>query len=93
MLDEKEIEKTKKEILELHCRCIETALKKQGVSFYGRKKFFQLYNIFITPDVVLDYFFKPINIFINALVCGNQEDIRDFRTPKKKKKIIKRRKK
>ena len=27
-----------------------------------------------------DYFFKPINLFINALVIGNQEDIKDDRT-------------
>ena len=80
MLEEKEITKTRKEIIALHKRCIETALKQRMVSFYGRRKFFELYHIYVNINNIEDYFFKPINLFINTLVIGNQDDIKDDRT-------------
>lgn len=69
-LPKSEIIKTYKELVELHKRCITTYLVQQGCKLITRKKFFQLYDIYIDHTNIREYFYTPIRHFVWGLVVG-----------------------
>lgn len=68
MLPEKEIEKTKQDLVELHKRVLTDYLTREGLSYKGRKKFFKIYDYYIDKDNVYSYFCCPCKIFVKALI-------------------------
>ena len=86
MLDEKELIRTNKELVELHKRCITSYLVQQSVKLKTRRKLFRLYDVYINHKNVRNYFFRDLDIFINALVTDRLDNISDYITKTKTKK-------
>jgi len=91
MLDEKEIKKANQELLELHKRCITTHFAQRSVKFKTKRKFFKLYDIYISYKNIRFYFFRDIELFIKALVQDRLSEIRDYYPGEKTKKQKRRR--
>ena len=90
MLEEKELKKDNQELLELHKRCLINHFVQIEVKHGTRKKFFRLYDMYISHKNIREYFFRDLNVFINALVTNRLEVIRDyFNNNKKKRKCTK----
>lgn len=86
-------EKDSKDLIELHKRCVKDYLMvTKDAKLRTRKKFFRLYDIYITPKTIRYYFFRPVPVFVFALVTNQLDKISDY-TPKPKKKITKKKKK
>ena len=77
-LSEKDIIRCNKELLELHKRCLLDYLVKRSVNVRVRKKFFILYDHFIKECNIKEYFFAPAGIFVQHLVKGSLEKIRNY---------------
>ena len=77
-LPEKEVLKSNKELVELHKRCLITHLSQLGIKLKIRRKFFKLYDHFIDENNIREYFFRDLEVFVNALVTDRLEQIRDY---------------
>lgn len=75
---EKELKKELQELIELHKRCIKSYLVSKDIKFKTRKKFDKLYDYYIDRTNILDFFFLPIAIFVQAAVKNQLEDIRPY---------------
>lgn len=78
IFSEKEMLKQDKELLELHKRCCKTYLVQRSLKHSKIKKFFIIYNWYIKPKNVRNYFFRPISIFVQALVLNQLDQISDY---------------
>ena len=78
MLDEKTLEKTFKELIELHKRVIKTYLLGIDISHSNIKKFFLVYDHYISPDNIIHYFHRPVRIFVRALILKQLHKISDY---------------
>lgn len=92
---EKELKKDLKELIELHKRCIKSYLVAKDIRYKTRKKFDRLYDFYINNSNILDFYFLPISIFIQALVKDQLEDVRVYvhrqnKTKKRKSRVRKR---
>ena len=75
---EKELKKELQELVELHKRCIKSYLVSKDIKFKVRKKFDRLYDYYIDRTNILDFFFLPIAIFVQAAVKDQLEQIRPY---------------
>lgn len=85
-LTEKEHLRQNKDLLELHKRCITDYLVQRSMKVAKRKKFFILYDHYIDEVNIREYFFRPIKLFIYALVTNRLEEIQDY-IPNKSKNV------
>lgn len=88
---EKEMLKQDKELIELHKRCCKTYLVQHSLKHAKIKKFFIIYDWYITTDNIRCYFFRPINLFVQALVLNQLTQLSDYVNPNKNAKKRKRR--
>lgn len=78
-LPDKVIVKAHKELLELHKRVVLNYLTQYyGMKVKYRKKFFILYEMYISEDNIRFYFNRPIKMFVYALVTGTLDKIKDY---------------
>lgn len=70
--------KQDKELLELHKRCCKTYLVQRSLKHSKIKKFFIIYDWYINLKNVRNYFFRPISIFVQALVLNQLDQISDY---------------
>lgn len=70
--------KQDKELVELHKRCCKSWLVQHSLKHSKIKKFFIVYDWYINPHNVRSFFFRPIHIFIQALLLGHLDDISDY---------------
>lgn len=78
-LPKKEIVKTNRELLELHKRVILNYLiQYYAMKLRSRKKFFSIYEHYISEKNIQEYFNRPIKIFVYALITGTLDNIRDY---------------
>lgn len=93
-LDEKAIKRSKRELLLLHKECVRTYLIQRKVRTSVQNKFWILYHLYIHDSNIHQYFFRPIRIFVYALVTDRLSEIEDYMPveikPKKKSKCTKR---
>lgn len=75
---DKEMLKQNKELLELHKRCCKTWLVQHSLKHSKIKKFFIVYDWYIKPDNIGNFFFRPINLFIQALLLGQLDQLSDY---------------
>ena len=68
MLPEKEIERTKQDLIDLHKRVLTDYLTREGLSYQGRVKFFHIYDHYISTHNICSYFNVPCKIFTKALL-------------------------
>lgn len=92
---EKELKKELQELIELHKRCIKSYLVSKDIKFKTRKKFDKLYDYYIDRTNILDFFFLPVAIFVQAAVKNQLENIRPYvhrqdKTKKRKGRLHKR---
>ena len=78
IFSEKEMLKQDRELLELHKRCCKTYLVQRSLKHSKIKKFFIIYNWYINQKNVRNYFFRPIPIFVQALVLNQLDQISDY---------------
>lgn len=78
ILSEKEHLKQNNELLELHKRCITDYLIQKSLKLSKRKKFFIIYDYYINDINIREYFFRPIKLFVYALITNRLEEIRDY---------------
>lgn len=87
-LPEKEKIKSDKELLELHKRCITDYLVQRSMKIRKRKKFFIIYHHYINDTNIKEFFFRPIKLFVYALITDRLSEIQDYipsKTSKTKK--------
>lgn len=77
-LPKKAILKARRELLELHKRCIVTYLTQKSVKYRTQKKFLRLYDYYISEKNIDNYFHRPIKLFVKALVLDRLDDIKDY---------------
>lgn len=78
IFSDKEMLKQDKELVELHKRCCKSWLVQHSLKHSKIKKFFIVYDWYINPHNVRSFFFRPIYIFIQALLLGQLDDISDY---------------
>lgn len=78
VLSEKEHLKQNNELLELHKRCITDYLIQKSLKLSKRKKFFKIYDFYINDINIREYFFRPIPLFVYALITDRLDEIRDY---------------
>lgn len=83
---DKELLKQNKELLELHKRCCKTYLVQRSLKHSKIKKFFIVYDWYINPDNINNFFFRPITLFIQALLLGQLDQLSDYTNKNGKKK-------
>lgn len=78
-LSKKVLLKANTELLELHQRCITTYLTQyHGARPRTIKKFLRLYDKYITPKNIQNYFHRSIPLFVKALVLDKLDKIEDY---------------
>lgn len=93
VLSEKDHLKQNNELLELHKRCITDYLIQKSLKLSKRKKFFRIYDFYINDINIREYFFRPIPLFVYALITDRLDEIRDYMPIENKPKKNKRKKK
>ena len=78
IFSDKEMLKQDKELVELHKRCCKSWLIQHSLKHSKIKKFFIVYDWYINPNKVCNFFFRPIYIFIQALLLGQLDNISDY---------------
>lgn len=78
IFSDKEMLKQDKELVELHKRCVKTYLVQRSLKHSKIKKFFIVYDWYINPRNVRNFFFRPVHLFVQALLLGQLEQISDY---------------
>lgn len=78
IFSDKEMLKQDKELVELHKRCCKSYLIQHSLKHSKIKKFFIVYDWYINTNNVRNFFFRPINLFIQALLLGQLDEISDY---------------
>lgn len=89
MLDQKDIIRKDKDLVDLHKRCLTDYLVKRSIKLKKRNKFFIIYDHYINHSNISEYFFSPIKLFIYALVTDRLEEIRNYYPSNPKHKLKK----
>lgn len=74
----KEMLKQDKELVELHKRCVKTYLVQRSLKHRKIKKFFIVYDWYINTSNIRNFFFRPVSIFVQALILGQLDEISDY---------------
>ena len=86
MLTDNHVKRTDKELLEIHKRVITNHLHLLGIKLRHRRKFFELYDMYITYKNIREYYNYDIEFFIKRLVRDELDKIRTYYKEKRKKK-------
>lgn len=85
-LPQKAIEKVDKELLKLHQEVLRSYLTQIGLRHKYQKKFFSLYDRYISESNIRRFFFRPSKLFVYALVTNRLSEIEDYVPIKSKSK-------
>lgn len=77
-LSKKDLHKQNLELIELHKRCIKTYLVSKSLDYPTRKKFFAIYDYYITEDNIIHYFFLPIKYFVISIILHKLRNIKFY---------------
>lgn len=77
-LPEKAIQKVDKELLELHKEALKSYLTQRSLKYEYQKKFFKIYDHYITEENIRRFFFRSAKLFVYALVTNRLDDIEDY---------------
>lgn len=83
VFEKKVLIKWNKDLLELHQRCCKTYLIQRSLKSRRIKQFFIIYNTYVNEKNIQMYFFRPINIFVQALVLDQLDKISNYVKPSK----------
>lgn len=77
-LPEKAIQKVDKELLELHREVLKSYLTQRSLKHKYQKKFFKIYDYYISEKNIRRFFFRSAKLFVYALVTDRLDDIEDY---------------
>lgn len=77
-LPEKAIQKVDKELLELHKEVLKSYLTQRSIKHKYQKKFFKIYDHYITEKNIRRFFFRSAKLFVYALVTNRLDVIEDY---------------
>lgn len=77
-LPEKAIQKVDRELLELHKEVLKSYLTQRSIKHKYQKKFFKIYDHYITEKNIRRFFFRSAKLFVYALVTNQLDDIEDY---------------
>lgn len=101
MLPAKHIERTLKELVDLHKRVLTQYLISLGIEYPTRRKFFKIYDHYIDYKNIRLYFYTPLRILVRALILDKLDLVQNIaplylnelmtikRKPTKKRKGVK----
>ena len=92
-LPEKAIQKVDKELLELHKEVLKSYLTQRSLKHKYQKKFFKIYDHYITEKNTRRFFFRSAKLFVYALVTDRLDEIENYVPVKDKKKHVSRKSK
>lgn len=92
-LPEKAIQKVDKELLELHKEVLKSYLTQRSLKHKYQKKFFKIYDNYITEKNIRRFFFRSAKLFVYALVTDQLDEIEDYVPVKDKKNHVSRKSK
>ena len=92
MLDQKDVIRKDKDLVDLHKRCLTDYLVKRSMKLKKRNKFFILYDHYISHHNIAEYFFSPLKLFVFALVTDRLDEIRNYYIQSKPKSKTKKKK-
>lgn len=92
-LPEKAIQKVDKELLELHKEVLKSYLTQRSLKHKYQKKFFKIYDRYITEKNIRGFFFRSTKLFVYALVTDRLDEIEDYVPVKDKKNHVSRKSK
>lgn len=92
-LPEKAIQKVDKELLELHKEVLKSYLIQRSLKHKYQKKFFKIYDHYITEKNIRRFFFRSAKLFVYALVTDRLDEIENYVPVKVKKKHVSRKSK
>lgn len=78
IFSDKEMLKQNKELVELHKRCCKTYLVQRSLKHSKIKKFFVIYDWYIGPSNIRNFFFRSTEVFVRYLVLGQLDKISDY---------------
>lgn len=84
LISDKEVKKAQQELIALHKRCLLNYLIQKDLSAKNRRRFFIVYDYYITTSNIREYFPKPLDLFVKLLILGRLEEIKDFKKCTKK---------
>lgn len=77
-LPKKAIQKVDKELLELHKEVLKSYLTQRSIKHKYQKKFFKIYDHYITEKNIRRFFFRSAKLFVYALVTNRLDGIEDY---------------
>lgn len=92
-LPEKAIQKIDKELLELHKEVLKSYLTQRSLKHKYQKKFFKIYDYYITEKNIRRFFFRSAKLFVYALVTDRLDEIENYVPVKDKKNHVSRKSK
>lgn len=92
-LPEKAIQKVDKELLELHKKVLKSYLTQRSLKHKYQKKFFKIYDHYITEENIRRFFFRSAKLFVYALVTDRLDEIENYVPVKDKKNHVSRKSK
>lgn len=92
-LPEKAIQKVDKELLELHKEVLKSYLTQRSLKHKYQKKFFKIYDHYITEENIRRFFFRSAKLFVYALVTDRLDEIENYVPVKDKKNHVSRKSK
>lgn len=84
LISDKEVKKALQELIALHKRCLLNYLIQKDLSAKNRRRFFKLYDYYITTANIREYFPKPLDLFVKLLVTDRLVEIKNFKKYTKK---------
>lgn len=92
-LPEKAIQKVDKELLKLHKEVLKSYLTQRSLKHKYQKKFFKIYDHYITENNIRRFFFRSAKLFVYALVTDRLDEIENYVPVKDKKNHVSRKSK
>lgn len=77
-LPEKVIKKSNEELIDIHKKCIINYLIQRQIKITRRKQIFIIYDHYINHENIRMFFYRPIKLFVYALVTNRLEEISNY---------------
>lgn len=84
-LPEKVIKKFNEELIDIHKKCITNYLIQRQIKITRRRQLFIIYDHYISHKNIRMFFYRPIKLFVYALVTNRLEEISNYIYKTKKK--------
>lgn len=77
-LPEKVIKKSNEELIVIHKKCITNYLIQRQIKITRRRQIFIIYDHYINHENIRMFFYRPIKLFVYALVTNRLEEISNY---------------